>query len=428
MLRNKLLPFFGLGTREQRAWAMYDWANSAYATIIMAALLPPFFSAYYATDLEPGQATTIYAKTISLALFITALFSPLLGALADNRGRRKIYLFSTTLAGSIFTAGFFFVPQGGWLWACGLIVLTNMCFGWSLVFYESLLPGLSTPDTADEVSSAGYALGYLGGGIAFLISVVGILAAIHWSFAEQSFMARCSYVLAGVWWLAFSIPLFRQVPEPAARKPEPVLKAIGSAFRNLEATFSDIRKHKNLFLFLLAFWFYNDGIGTVIKMAAIFAAEIGINTDHLMIALLITQFIAFPFALLFGWIGKRFGTKRGIYIALMVYLVILLRAYYMQTSRDFFILASMVGMVQGGAQALSRSMFTRMVPKEKTGEFFGFFSVSSKFATVFGPIIFALVNQWTGNSRYGILSIGVFFIVGMVLLRYVATDDLGRER
>ena len=302
-------------------------------------------------------------------------------------------------------------------------------FSGANIFYDSLLPHVAGEDEMDRVSSRGYALGYLGGGILLAVNLAMIMLAPEGEFRGVSWsewMSRLSFFSVGIWWLVFSIPIFRNVSEPpCAATPEKGVRAIRAGLQQLRGTFSDLGRYRNLLLFLVAFWLYNDGISTIIDMATIYGQEVfgarGIedSTTHLIAALLITQFVGVPFAFLFGWIAKKLGTKRSIYIALVWYTLICVGGFFMTEIWHFYALAVAVAFVQGGSQALSRSLYGAMTPKAKAAEFFGFFNIMGKFSAILGPVLFAVMGRLFGQSRYSIISLIVFFIVGIVLLTRV---------
>lgn len=408
--------------RVQRAWIAYDWANSAFATTIMAALLPVYYASVAAATL-PGNLPTVYwAYTTSAALLISAILSPILGAAADFQGSKKRFLMLFMGVGAVATALLFFVSRGDWPLASALYIVANVGFSGSLVFYDSLLPHIAAPDEMDRVSSNGFAFGYLGGGILLLINVLMIAFAPP---EMTEMMTRLSFVTVAVWWALFSLPLLRNVPEPPRRvlAGEQGQKPLAVGFRRLGHTFGEVRRYKDLLLFLIAFWFYINGVGTIISMSASYGVEIGIDQQDLIGTLLMVQFLGMPFAMLFGRMAKRIGSKGSIYIALAVYTLIAIGGYFMSQGWHFWLLGVGVAMVQGGIQALSRSLMTRMIPKSKSAEFFGFFSVSDKFASIAGPLIFGVVGQLAGHSRLSILSLVVFFIVGGLILSRVDVEE-----
>jgi len=383
------------------SWVMYDWANSAFATTVMASILPVYYGRVAGATLSGNKPTIYWGYTISLALLITAFLSPIMGAIADYTGAKKRFLMFFAAIGIFVTSLLYFITTGDWLLASFIFIISNVGFAVSDVFYNSLLPHIAKPEDIDQVSTRGYAFGYLGGGILLAINVLMIHV-----MSDDELAARLSFISVSIWWAVFTIPLIRNVKEPPAslkrlKNENPVI----SGFKRLVKTFKEIRHYRPLLIFLIAFWIYNDGIGTIIKMAAIYGAEIGIGMNALIGTLLMTQFVGIPFSFGFGWLAKKIGTKSCIYLGLTVYTLISVGGYFMSTALHFFILGFMVGTVQGGTQALSRSLFGSMLPKAKTAEFFGLYGMSSKFAGIFGPLIFAFVGQMAGSSRLSILSL-----------------------
>jgi UMF1 family MFS transporter len=411
------------------SWAMYDWANSAFATTIMAAVLPIYYSAIASPAISKTQATSYWGYTNSLALLLIALLSPILGAMADFRGHKKRYLTIFALVGIAGTSLMFFLTTGDWLLASVLFIIGNIGFAGANIFYDSLLPHIAKRDDIDQISTRGYAMGYLGGGILLAINLGMIMLP---DFAPgligdmdpgdfTALMTRISLASVAVWWLLFTIPLWKNIKEPPRKifKGEIDSNPIRAGFTRLASTFKEVKKYGDLFKFLVAFWLYNDGIGTIIKMATIYGNEIGIGQTDLIGALLMVQFVGIPFSFAFGWLARKIGTKKSIFLSLGVYALISIGGYFMSNALHFWLLGFSVALVQGGSQALSRSLYGRMVPKAQSAEFFSFFSVSGKFAGIFGPFLFGLVSQLFGNSRLGIISLIVFFIAGGLLLTRV---------
>ncbi|MEE9238310.1 MAG: MFS transporter [Thermodesulfobacteriota bacterium] len=394
---------------------MYDWANSAFATTVMAAVLPVYYSQVAGVDLPGNTATVYWGYTTAGALLITALLAPIMGAIADYSGTKKKLLMTFAALGIFATALLYFVTTGDWLMASLFFILGNIGFATSEVFYNSLLPHIASPEKMDQVSTKGYALGYLGGGILLGINVLMIEL-----MSDKILATRLSFVTVSIWWAIFTIPILRNVREPKVKENiGPHINPLAGGFKRVATTFKELRSYRELFLFLVAFWIYNDGIGTIIKMATIYGAEIGIDQTTLIGALLMTQFVGIPFSFAFGRLAKYIGTKNSILLGLFVYTMISIGGYFMETALHFWILAFLVGTVQGGTQALSRSLFGSMLPKSKTGEFYGFYGMSSKFAGIVGPLVFAIVSQIAGSSRLSILSLIVFFILGGFLLSRV---------
>jgi len=427
-----LLSRIGLRTPEQRAWGLYDWANSAMITIIVTAVFPIFFASYAADGLPPATATFRFSVATTLGLIFIAILAPILGAIADNKASKKRFLGAFLGLGVAAVASMYFIQQGAWLFAAILFVLANMGVNGSLVFYDSLLPHVAGREEIDRVSTAGYALGYLGGGVLLVVALaviqnpawIGIPTGDAATPEQGSLPARLSFVAVAVWWLLFSIPLFRRVREPELRPSvEARDQSIRAAFTQLKATLKALRKYRNAFLMLLAFLIYNDGIGTIIRMATIFGDEIGIERGALIGSIVVVQFVGIPFAFLFGALAVEIGAKQSILLGLAVYAGISIFAYFMTTASQFLILAVLVAMVQGGTQALSRSLYGSMIPRNESGEFFGLFAVFEKFAGIFGPAIFAVAVGLTQSSRNAVFALIVFFVIGAVLLFMVDVDE-----
>mgnify|MGYP000567452919 CR=1 FL=1 len=403
--------------RAVNAWCMYDWGSSAFSTTIEAAVLPVYFEQVVAASLAGNLATVYWGYTNSIALLVTALLAPILGSIADYTAGKKRLLGIFAVIGILATALMVLIDSGDWLLAIVLFFFGSVGLGASYVFYDSLLPHVARDKDIDYVSSKGYALGYLGGGILLAVNI--LMIQVIWK--GSTLGPRLSFLTVAIWWAIFSIPLFRHVQEPPANTAgiEKGTHPVVAGFRRIGQTFREIRKYRQLFLFLVAFWLYNDGIGTIIKMATIYGSEIGIGMIDLIGALLLTQFVGIPFSLLFGKFSSKIGTKRSIMLGLGWYTLITIAGYAMSQAWHFWVLAFAVGMVQGGTQALSRSLFGLMAPKARSAEFFGFYDISSKFAGIAGPALFALVGQLTGSSRLSIIALIVFFIGGILMLTRV---------
>jgi UMF1 family MFS transporter len=412
----------GLDRPELRAWAMYDWANSAFQCTIITAVFPVYYSSVAADGLPGPVATARFATATTIALSCIALVSPILGAYADFAGAKKRLLGAGMAVGVAATAAMALVGRGDWRLAEWLFVLANIGISGSFVFYDSLLPHVAREDEMDRVSSAGYALGYLGGGLLLLVNLFWILKPHWFGLPDAGVASRLSFLSVAVWWVAFAIPLFRVVPEPPVHPDAAALRARGplrASFAQLADTLRELGRYKHAALMLVAFLVYNDGIGTIIRMAGLYGAELRLPESALIGAIVMVQFVGIPFALLFGRMAERIGAKRAIFVSLVVYVCISILGYGMTEGWHFFLLAFLVGTVQGGSQALSRSLFASMVPRDKSSEFFGFFAVFEKFAGIFGPALFAITVHSTGSSRNAILSVTAFFVVGAALLAMV---------
>jgi UMF1 family MFS transporter len=424
-----LLDRLGLHRKELRAWAMYDWANSAMVTTIVTAVFPIYFSTVAGADLGTAQATYRLAIATTIALAIIAVLSPILGTLADQAGIKKRLLGGFLFIGVVAVGLMFFIERGEWLYAAVLFVVANIAVNGSFVFYDSFLPHIASREEMDRVSTAGYALGYVGGGILLALNLAwiqrpewfGLPHGPDLTAAQQTLPTRLAFLSVAVWWLLFSIPLFRDVPEPKGSRGGRI--SVMDAFRTLRETFRHLGRYRQAVIMLVAFLIYNDGIGTIIRMATIYGTELGIGRGALIASIMIVQFVGIPFAFLFGAFAKWIGNKRAVMVGLVVYGIISIFGYFMRTGTHFLILALMVGMVQGGTQALSRSLFASLIPRQQSAEFFGFFAVVEKFAGIFGPALFAQVIALTGSSRGAILSVIAFFVVGGVLLHFVDVEQ-----
>jgi UMF1 family MFS transporter len=421
-----LLARLGLDRPDVRAWVLYDWANSAFVTTVMTAVYPVYFVAVASAGTSRTEATARLGWATAFGMFLVAVLSPILGTVADFAGAKKRMLAVSLVFGVATTAALAFVGAGEWRLGLLLFVLANIGVTMSFVFYESLLPHIASEEEIDRVSAAGYALGYLGGGLLLALNLWWIQRPETFGFRDAEQATRMSFLSAAIWWAVFSIPIFRNVPEPPAVGPEgggPRPSVLRASFGQLGQTLRELRSYKQAFLLLLAFLLYNDGIQTIIRMSGAYGAELGISPASLITSYLVVQFVGVPFAFLFGNLAPRIGVKRCLFIPIAVYLVVTFLSYRMRTGRDFMILAVLVGTVMGGSQAISRSLFATMIPRQRSGEFFGFWSVFEKFAGVFGPLVFAAVIGATGQSRPAILSLIVFFVLGGLLLAFVDVEE-----
>jgi UMF1 family MFS transporter len=410
----------------QRAWCLYDWANSAFATSVVSAILPVYFARTAARTMPAHDATAIWGYASAAALAVTAVLSPVIGALADQTRRRKPVLFTCVLLGCAGTLGLALVPPGqpnGLLVAFGVAFVT---FAIGNVLYDSLLPAVAEADEMDVVSARGFAWGYVGGGVLLAVNLAMITMPQRFGFASAGDATRASLASVAVWWFVFSIPLFRSVPEPEAdRAGVPPRELPAAVFRALGRTLAGLRSQPDLLRFLIAFWLYSDGIGTIIKMATIYGVEVGLKDADLMGALLMVQIVAAPASIAFGRLAKPLGARSTVLLGIAGYTVISVFAYFLQRPWQFWALAALVALFQGGTQAISRSMFASLVPRERSGELFGFYSVSEKLAGVVGPVMFAAVTQVTHGGRLATLTLLPLFLGGAWLL---STVDLERGR
>jgi len=416
-----------LTRRPVVAWALYDWANSAFATTVMAGFFPVFFKQYWSVGVEASVSTFRLGLTNGIASFAIAVLAPLLGAIADRSGARVRLLALATVLGAATTGALFLVQEGHWQLAAVLYGVASLGFWSGVTFYDALLLDVTEDrQELDLVSAFGYALGYIGGGILFAVNVLMTLKPQLFGLASAAEAVRLSFLTVAGWWILFSIPVLLFVREEKPAAPLGLLAASRAGLRELRVTVGHFRAYRPLVWFLLAYWLYIDGVNTVIKMAVDYGLSLGFPQESLVAALLLTQFVAFPAALAFGWLGSRIGARNGIFIALAVYAGATVGAYRMDSSFDFYALAVTIGLVQGGVQSLSRSYFGSLVPPGKQGEFFGFYNMMGKFAAVLGPMLVGFTALATGSTRAGILSVLVLFVAGAALLWRARTEERGR--
>ncbi|HLT56164.1 MAG TPA: MFS transporter [Bacillota bacterium] len=406
----------------QRSWMLYDFGNSAFATTIMAAVLPVYYSTVAASGIDSHLATSYWGYSQSISVLIVAILAPILGAISDFSYAKKKFLQFFAFMGIIASILLAFVGEGDYILASVLFIVGSIGFSGANVFYDALLPQVADKEEIDRVSSGGFAYGYIGGGVLLAVNILMILKPGLFGLPNTIVATQLSFVTVGIWWLVFSIPLIKNIKEEKKQTVKRNRSYVAIGFSRLGDTFREIKRYKQLLLFLFAFWLYNDGISTIIRMATIYGSEIGIDSNALIVALLITQFVGIPFTFFFGWLAGKITAKKALYITLYSYLIIVIIGYFMSSALHFYLLAICVGMVQGGAQALSRSIYGSMIPENKHAEFFGFYGISSKFAAVAGPFVFAFIGQITGNSRFGIISLIIFFIAGIILLKFVDVE------
>ncbi len=400
--------------RPVLGWALYDWANSAFALSVMTAFVPVLLAGYWNDGAPSTVGTLRLGLTNGVASFVVALLAPVIGALADQSGRRKAWLLRITFLGVAATAGLYLVAAGMWLLAAVLYGIASIAFAASNALYDSLLVDVTTPELFDRVSAYGYALGYLGGALLFTLNVFMVARPAAFGLASANEALLVAFPLVALWWLLFSVPLALWVHD------DPILEggpgAMAAGFRQLAATLRAVRAQPDLFRFLLAYWLYIDAVYTIIKMAADFGLALGLTARDVTQALLATNFVAFPAALAFGRLGEKIGTRGGIYAGLAVYILVTLAAPFVDSAREFYVLAIAVGLVQGGVQSLSRSFFARLIPPRQTAEYFGFYNMLGKFAAILGPVLTGVTAYAFGSQRLGILSLLLLFVAGTVLL------------
>ena len=401
------------------SWAFYDWANSAYSTTVMAGFFLLFFKEYWADPHNPSQSTFYLGMANSIASIVVAALAPLLGSVADQGSIKKKFLTFFAFLGVIMTGGLWMVAQGNWQMAVLFYVIATIGFSSGIVFYDALLPGLASEERVDAVSSLGYGLGYLGGGLLFLVNVFMYLKPELFGIPDGATAIKISFLSVAVWWAVFTIPLILFVPEPKNYENIDLNNAIRMGWVQLVQTFKEIRNMKVVGTFLLAYWFYIDGVDTIIRMAVDYGMSLNFPGESLIIALLIVQFVAFPAALIYGWLASKIGAKTGIMVGITAYSFITLLGYFMTEAWHFYVLAILIGLFMGGIQALSRSLYTRIIPPDKSAEFFGFYNMLGKFAAIIGPALMGTIALVTGSARLSILSILLLFILGAFFLNKV---------
>lgn len=424
--------------RVLHGWYMYDWANSAFAVTILSALFGPYLDKVVVPaggvaipwlGVTGLSATSLYGYALGLSALLVLLSSPVLGAIADATAAKKRFMMFFCYLGSASALAMGFIGPGDVTAAIVLFMLANFSFVSANVFYDAFLPHLVPPEQQDIVSGKGYAYGYAGGGLLFMLQL--LLVQFHTAVGIGEVMAvRLSLGSVGLWWGGFAVITFTRLTEPRiAADGRGAGRIIGDGFRRIAATHRKVRSLRQLGLFLLAFMIYNDGIQTVIAMATIYGSEeLGFDTLTLMGALVMIQFVGMAGSQLFGTLAQRFGAKRMVLVSLVIWTGVVVYAYFMTRPMEFWILGAVVGLVLGGSQALSRSLYSRIIPPSASAEFFGFFSVFEKFSAIWGPIVFAILRQATGSARLSIISLIVFFVVGGVLLGFVRMGDAAREK
>ncbi len=413
--------------RQIYSWAMYDWANSAYATTVMAGFFPLFFKSYFSSETDVITSTAHLGIANSISSMIIVLLAPFLGAIADVGGYKKRFLFLFTYLGILMSGSLALVQSGNWELAAFVYVLGNIGFMGSNIFNDSLLPGVAKEKSLDFVSGLGFSLGYLGGGLLFALNVFMVQKPEFFGLENMSEAVKASFVSVAVWWALFSLPMLFFVKEERPEHKQKISETVIAGYKQLIHTFRKIRHLKGLLLFLVAYWLYIDGVDTIIRMAVDYAMAIGFDPNSLIMALLLVQFIGFPATLLFAKLAQKYDTKKALFVAIGTYIFITLWASMMQEEYEFYILAALIGMVQGGIQALSRSYYAKMIPHEQAAEFFGFFNFLGRFAAIFGPLLIGFVAVSTDSSRLGIVSVVVFFIAGGILLYMVDEKKIAKE-
>lgn len=403
--------------KDAISWALYDWANSAFATTVMAGFFPIFYKSYWASDLSNLESTAMVGYANSVSGLIVVLLAPILGAYADIGTKRKKLLLLFASLGILCTASFYFIPQDDWMLAAFLYAIAAVGFSGGNVFYDSLIVSVSDNENRNRVSALGYSLGYLGGGLLFLINVIMFLNPQLFGIESQSNAVLLSFFMVAVWWAFFSVPLLRNVKEQDSDRENPrFIQALKLSFNEVYQTLSEVRKYKNVAIFLLAYWFYMDGIDTIVRMATAYGTDIGLDAASMITALILTQFVGFPSTLIFGYFADRFGFKKILTIGILIYILISIFASRITTAAEFYAMAIVVGLVMGGVQAVSRAYFSSIIPKDKEAQFFGFYNLVGKSAVVVGPALLAWISMIFNTPRAGILGLLVLFIPSLILL------------
>ncbi|WP_043933216.1 MFS transporter [Bacillus sp. EB01] len=406
-------------TKEESSWIRYDWASSAYSIIISTAVFPLFYKASAkSAGVADADSTAYLGYTIAIATLILAMIGPILGTIADYKGLKKKFFTIFFTLGITATAALAFVPGDNWLALLVCYTLAVLGSTGTNVFYDAFIVDVTSDERLDQVSARGYGMGYIGSTIPFIISIAVIITAQQGILPiSVNVASKIAFLITALWWGLWAIPMFKNVHQKHYIEREPQI--ILNSFKRLGKTFKEIRKYRALFLFLLAYFFYIDGVGTIITMSTAYGTDLGLNSTTLLIVLFVTQVVAWPFAILFGKLSAKYTGKKMLYVGISVYIIVCIYAYFLETAADFWILAMLVATSQGGIQALSRSYFAKLVPKANANEFFGFYNIFGKFASIMGPLLVGATAQLTGNSSMGVFSLVILFIIGIIILAFV---------
>ena len=413
--------------REKFSWSLYDWANSVFATTVLAGFFPLFFKSFWAGDLDDTTSTALLGTVSSVAGLIIVLIAPILGAMADLSRNKKLFLLIFALLGIISTSILFFISYGFWEWSLIIFGLSIIGFSGANIFYDSLLIDVSSDEDRNYVSSMGYALGYLGGGILFLINVLMYLYPSYFNLNSQTEGILYSFLSVALWWFVFSMPLFLFVKQKKINDIADFKNPFKQSFIRVLNTFREIKKYKPVLIFLIAYWFYIDAIDTIVRMAVAYGTDLGFDSSKLIIALIFTQFIGFPATFAYGYLAEKFGLFNMLVVGILIYILICIYSLFITSATDFFILAGLVGLVQGGVQSVSRTIFSRLIPQDKATEFFGFYNLIGKSAVVVGPALVGWMAYIFDNPKAGIISLLLLFIPGIIILFYVPKTSLVRD-
>ena len=420
--------FKGL-SKEEKSWIMFDWANQSYVMIVMTTIMSlHFLSAAANAGVDAADASAFWGLGNSISTFIAGIIAPILGTLSGYRGKKKLLFNFFNFVAIIATIGLAFVPEQYWFILLIVFVISSIGYAGGSKIYDSFLVDVAPDENMHRVSSAGFAMGYIGGALAFILAIIlVVLAEFEITTMTVTTAYRLSFVIAGVWWIIFYIPMFKNVNQKYGIAQEP--NYIKKSFMRVLDTLKEVVQHKKILLFLIAFFLYSDGVGSIIRMATAYGDTIGIGAMTLLMVLLVTQFVAFPFAIIYGKMANKFGAKKTIYFGIATYVLVCLIALFMNPERDletltimFWALAMLVGTAQGGIQALSRSYFSKIIPKEKSNEFFGIYNIFGRFASIIGTTLFGIVALATGQPHYGIAVIAVLFIIAAIIFKFVPDD------
>ncbi|MEG0249590.1 MAG: MFS transporter [Peptostreptococcus sp.] len=413
-------------SKKEWSWILYDWANSAFVMTVLSTILPIYFTSMVGeSGISKEMATSYWGYTNSFASIIIAVLSPVMGSLADYMGVKKKFFTVFSMLGVIFTGVLAIVPYGNWQFLMITYVISLVGFSLGNVFYDSFLTDVSSDERMDTVSSWGYAMGYIGSTIPFIICM-GLVIASQKGIVDLSVVSatRISFIITAIWWFVFTLPMLKNVEQIHGKSYEKI--QIKNSVKKVKESFIRVKSNKAAFLFLCAYFFYIDGVDTIIRMATSFGTALGIDSSTLLIILLATQFIAFPFTIIYGKLSQKYEGKKILLFGIGIYIIICIYAFFMNSAKEFWILAIMVGSAQGGIQALSRSYFAKLIPKEHSNEFFGFYNIFGKFAAIIGPFMIAITTQITGDVRNGVLSLIILFIIGGYLL--IRTNKFEKNR
>lgn len=413
-------------TKEEKSWMMYDWSNSAYAIVIVTAILPIYFKAVATgAGVSAANSTAYWGYANSFSTLIVALLAPVLGAIADYRPYKQMLFRRFTALGIIATALLPFVPERWWSLLLAIFVISNIGYSGANIFYDGFLTDVTEADRMDRVSANGFALGYLGGVIPFIVVMVLELTN-GFGFMGQTAIVRFSFFLSAIWWIVFALPMWRNVRQTYYL--DPVDHPVWASWHRVRVTTGRIIRNRPVALFLLSYFLYIDGVDTIFTMATPIGVDLGLGSSMLMVVLLLVQVIAVPFSILYGRLAQRFGTKPILLMALGFYAFITLYAFFLHDQIGFWFLAVLIGMNQGGIQAVSRSHYARLIPKQEASEYFGFYNIFGQFSAIFGPLLVGAITQLTGRSTIGASSLFIFFLIGFIIFLFVPQQSAASRK